>query len=58
MQRDVGIQVAKDVSELLLGHNGELQHRVMVCLCTEAEPKRSNNNIPSDQEGVDAKNSF
>lgn len=46
MQRDVSIQVAKDVGELLLGHNGELQHRVMVRLCTGAEPKRSNNKYP------------
>lgn len=53
MQRDVGIQVAEDVRELFLGHNGELQHWVMVRLCTGAEPKQSNNNIPSD-----AKNSY
>lgn len=58
MQRDVGVQVAKDVSELLLGHNGELQHWVVVRLCTEAKPKRSNNNITLGQAGVDAKNSF
>lgn len=57
MQRDVGIEVAEDVSQLLLGHNGELQHWVMVRLWTGEEPKLSNNNLPFDQEGVDFKNS-
>lgn len=46
MQRDVGIQVAKDVGELLLGHNRQLQHRVMVCLRTGAKTKRSFNKYP------------
>lgn len=32
VQRDVVIQVAKDMSEFLLTHNGELQHWVMICL--------------------------
>lgn len=43
MQGDVGIQVAENVSELLLRHDGELQHRVMVRLWTGAKPKMSNN---------------
>lgn len=58
MQRDVGIQVAEDVSELLFRHNGELQHWVMVRLCTGRRAKTSNNNIPSGQEAMDAKNSL
>ena len=57
MQRDVGVQVAEDVRELVLGHDGELQHWVMVRLWVGAESKWSNNNIPAGQEGVDAKNS-
>ena len=43
MQRDVGIEIAKDVGELLLRHDGELQHRVMICLWRRAKPQRSNN---------------
>lgn len=32
MQRDVGVQVAEDVSELLLRHDGQFQHGVVVRL--------------------------
>lgn len=55
VQRDVSIQVAEDVSELLFRHNGELQHRVVVRLWTGAEPTRSNNNT-QQAESRDAKN--
>lgn len=35
MQGDVVVQVAEDVSQLLLRHDGELQHGVMVRLQKE-----------------------
>lgn len=35
VQWDVGIQVAENVSKLLLRHDGQLQHRVVVRLWME-----------------------
>lgn len=49
VQGDVGIQVAEDVSELLLRHDGELQHGVVVRLWTGAEPTRSDDNTQAGQ---------
>ena len=34
MQRDVSIQISKYYCQLLVCHDGELQHRVVICLLT------------------------
>lgn len=39
MQRNIRIQVPKYVGELLLGHDGEFQHRIVISLSKEVRVK-------------------
>lgn len=51
VQGDVGIEIAEDLSELLLAHDGELQHGVVVRLHVRAEPQRSDKTQTHQPEG-------
>lgn len=39
MQRNIRIQVPKYVGELLLGHDGEFQHRIVISLSKKVRVK-------------------